>query len=105
MGFWPYFLQAHESDGGYVSPLLLDPSTSPIGIVTTLFFISFLFLGDGSSVFVSSQEEGEAGAASDMGSGSGSSGSVTYNGLVLNLRLYMINGNNNRRKLINFLSS
>ena len=42
MGFWPYFLQAHESDGGYASPLLLDPSTSPIGTDTTLFWTPFL---------------------------------------------------------------
>jgi hypothetical protein len=42
MGFWPYFLQAHESDGGYPSPLLLDPSTSPIGTDTTLFCTSLL---------------------------------------------------------------
>ncbi|GAU26635.1 hypothetical protein TSUD_102430 [Trifolium subterraneum] len=49
-----------------------------------------LFLGDGSSIFVSSQEEGEAGPASEMSSGLGSSscssGSATYTGLVLNLR-------------------
>ena len=37
MGFCPYFLQAHESDGGYASPLLRDPSTPPIGTDTTLF--------------------------------------------------------------------
>jgi hypothetical protein len=53
-----------------------------------------LFLGDGSSIFVSSQEEGEAGPASETSSGldssSWSSGSATYTGLVLNLRLYMI---------------
>lgn len=38
MGFWPYFLQAQESDGGaLVSPLKRDPSTSLIGTDTTLF--------------------------------------------------------------------
>ena len=43
MGFWPYLRQAHESDGGVlvtleVSPLSRDdPSTSFIGIDTTLF--------------------------------------------------------------------
>ena len=42
MGFWPYFLHAHESDGGYASPLLLDPSASGIGIDTTLFCIPLL---------------------------------------------------------------
>jgi len=79
MGFWPYFLQAHESDGGYASPLLLDPSTSPIGTDTTLFFKSLLlFFGDGAlEILVSSPEEGESGPFS----GSGSSGSVTK-GLV-----------------------
>lgn len=37
MGFWPYFLHAHESDGGGVSPLSRDPSTSLIGTETTFF--------------------------------------------------------------------
>ena len=43
MGFWPYFLQAHESDGGVLlpSPLSRDPSTL-IGICTTLFCMAFL---------------------------------------------------------------
>lgn len=72
MGFWPYFLQAHESDGGNVSPLLLDPSTSPIGTDTTLFCTPLLlFLGDGSKVLImSSPEEGDSGPFSDMGSAS-----------------------------------
>lgn len=52
MGFWPYFLQAHESDGGYDSPLLLDPSTSPIGIDTTLFCMLLLLLSPYTSLIV-----------------------------------------------------
>lgn len=56
MGFWPYFLHAHESDGGYdddpSSPLFLfDPQSPPcclwssrpmIGNDITLFCIPFL---------------------------------------------------------------
>lgn len=39
MGFWPYFLQAHESDGGAPSPTPLGrgPSVPAMGTVTTLF--------------------------------------------------------------------
>lgn len=44
MGFWPYFLHAHESEGGVQSPLNRDPSTSLIGNVTTFFCIARLLL-------------------------------------------------------------
>lgn len=45
MGFWPYFLHAHESEGGVLfSPFSLDPSVSLIGICTTLFCMARLLL-------------------------------------------------------------
>lgn len=37
MGFWPYFLQAQESNGGGPSPFVRDPSVSAMGIDTTRF--------------------------------------------------------------------
>lgn len=43
MGFCPYFLHAHESEGGVLlSPFSLDPSFSLIGICTTLFCMARL---------------------------------------------------------------
>ena len=43
MGFWPYFLQAQESDGGGAfSPFSRDPSTSLMGTDTTLFCMPLL---------------------------------------------------------------
>lgn len=44
MGFWPYFLHAHGSDGVYTSPLLPTPFTSlPMGTETTLLCALFLY--------------------------------------------------------------
>lgn len=45
MGFWPYFLQAQESDGGEAfSPFSLGPSKSLIGTETILLCMAFLLL-------------------------------------------------------------
>lgn len=89
MGFCPYFLQAHESDGGYASPLLRDPLTPPIGTDTTLFCTPLLlFFGDGVAAnLASSPERGESGAVS--GEPWGSSSCSLMKGLMWSLRSMM----------------
>lgn len=89
MGFWPYFRQAQESEGGALSPFSLDPSTSLIGTDITLFCIARLFLGEEVElIFIMSLQVEEEGGDSELFSGVVSFSSCSpVNGLLLLLNL------------------